>query len=74
MGRITGINKNALRCILVEASRILITKDQAMREKYERIKIHSGGKCAIAAIACTLLLRMRRMLFNKQAHELKLAA
>ena len=63
MGRITGIGKNTLRAILVEASWKLITKDQVMREKYERIKIRSGGKRAIVAIARTLLLRMRRMLW-----------
>ncbi len=74
MGRITGIGKNALRFLLVEASWTLIRKDQAMREKYERIKIRSGGKRAIVAIARTLLLRMRRMLLDKQAYVLQLAA
>jgi transposase len=74
MGRITGIGKNTLRSILVEASWTLITKDQVMREKYERIKIRSGGKRAIVAVARTLLLRMRRMLLNKQAYALDLAA
>jgi transposase len=74
MGRITGIGKNTLRAILVEASWKLITKDQAMREKYERIKIRSGGKRAIVAIARTLLLRMRRMLLDGRAYALPLAA
>ena len=74
MGRITGIGKNTLRAILVEASWKLITTDQIMREKYERIKIRSGGKRAIVAIARTLLLRMRRMLLAKQAYALDLAA
>jgi transposase len=74
MGRITGIGKNTLRSLLVEASWTLIRKDQAMREKYERIKIRSGGKRAIVAIARTLLLRMRRMLLEKQAYALDLAA
>ena len=74
MGRITGIGKNTLRAILVEASWTLINKDQAMRQKYERIKIRSGGKRAIVAIARTLLLRMRRLLLNKKAYELQLAA
>jgi ABC-type polar amino acid transport system ATPase subunit len=58
----------------LEASWTLITKDQVMREKYDRIKIRSGGKRAIVAIARTLLLRMRRMLLNKQVYELQLAA
>lgn len=74
MGRITGIGKNTLRAILVEASWKLITKDQVMREKYERIKIRSGGKRAIVAIARTLLLRMRRMLLDGRAYALPLAA
>ena len=74
MGRITGIGKDTLRSLLVEASWTLIRKDQAMREKYERIKIHSGGKRAIVAIARTLLLRMRRMLLDKQVYELQRAA
>jgi transposase len=70
MGRITGIGKNTLRSLLVEASWTLIRKDQTMREKYDRIKIRSGGKRAIVAIARTLLLRMRRMLLDKQAYVL----
>jgi transposase len=74
MGRITGIGKNTLRSLLVEASWTLIRKDHTMREKYDRIKIHSGGKRAIVAIARTLLLRMRRMLLDKQAYALQLAA
>jgi transposase len=74
MGRITGIGKNTLRSLLVEASWTLIRKDQAMREKYDRIKIRSGGKRAIVAIARTLLLRMRRMLLDKQGYALQLAA
>ena len=74
MGRITGIGKNTLRSLLVEASWTLIRKDQAMREKYDRIKIRSGGKRAIVAIARTLLLRMRRMLLDEQAYALSRAA
>ncbi|MHB8087671.1 MAG: IS110 family RNA-guided transposase [Anaerolineaceae bacterium] len=74
MGRITGIGKNTLRSLLVEASWTLIRKDQAMREKYDRIKIRSGGKRAVVAIARTLLLRMRRMLLDKQTYALQLAA
>ncbi|MCK9377956.1 MAG: IS110 family transposase [Syntrophobacterales bacterium] len=74
MGRITGIGKNTLRAILVEASWQLITKDQGMREKYDRIKIRSGGKRAIVAIARTLLLRMRRMLLDERIYTFQLAA
>jgi transposase len=71
---ITGIGKNTLRSLLVEASLTLIRKEQAMREKYDRIKIRSGGKRAIVAVARTLLLRMRRMLLDKQAYVLDLGA
>ena len=74
MGRISGIGKNTLRAILLEASWKLITKDQVMSEKYERIKIRSGGKRAIVAIARTLLLRMRRMLLDRRVNALPLAA
>jgi transposase len=74
MGRIIGIGKNTLRSLLVEASWTLIRKDQAMREKYDRIKIRSRGKRAIVAIARTLLLRMRRMLLDEQAYALLRAA
>jgi transposase len=74
MGRITGIRKNTLRSLLVEASWTLIRKDQTMRAKYDRVKIRSGGKRAIVAVARTLLLRMRRMLLDKQAYGLQLAA
>ena len=63
-----------MRAILVEASWTLIRKDQAMREKYDRIKIRSGGKRAIVAIARTLLLRMRRMLLDGQVYTLQKAA
>ena len=74
MGRITGIGKDTLRSRLVEASWTLIRKDQAMREKYDRIKSRSGGKRAIVAIARTLLLRMRRMLLDEQTYALPRAA
>ncbi len=74
MGRITGIGKNSLRAILVEASWKLITKDGdgAMQQKYERIKARSGAKRAIVAIARTLLLRSRRMLLDGRPYALGL--
>ena len=64
MGHITGIGKNGLRAILVEASWRLISKDGAMRNKYDRIKVRSGAKRAIVAIARTLVLRLRRILLD----------
>jgi len=74
MGRITGIGKNTLRSLLVEDSYTLIRKDQAMREKDERIKIRSGGKRAIVAIARTLLLAHEKILLDGQVYAFQLAA
>ena len=72
MGPITGIGKNTLRSLLVEASWTLISKDQAIREKYDRIKIRSRtGNCGHCP---TLLLRMRKMFLDKRAYTLQLAA
>jgi transposase len=64
MGRITCIGKNSLRALLVQASWQLIRKDGVMREKYEKLKIRSGGKRAIVAIARNLLIRIRRLLID----------
>jgi transposase len=72
MGRITRSGKSGLRGMLVEASWMLITKDRAMREKYERIKARSGAKRAIVAIARTLLLRSRRILLDGRPYALGL--
>jgi len=65
MGRITGIGKNTLRSVLVEASWMLISKDTEVRQKYERIKSRAGGKRAIVAIARSMLIRMRRILIDE---------
>jgi transposase len=73
MGRITRAGKSGLRGTLVEASWRLITKDTAMREKYERIKTRAGGKRAIVAIARMLLLRLRRILLDGRPYVLELA-
>jgi transposase len=64
MGRITKVGKGSLRTTLVEASWLLIRKDAAMKQTYERIKLRSGGKRAIVAVARRLLLRARRMLLD----------
>jgi transposase len=68
MGRITCMGKNTLRAMLVQASWALIRKDGVMREKYERLKAKSGAKRAIVAIARTLLIRMRRLLLDKNPY------
>jgi len=74
MGRITAIGKNQLRATLVEVAWRLITKDRAMRKKYERIKVRAGGKRAIVAIARITLLRTRRMLLDNKPYVMGRAA
>jgi transposase len=64
MGRITGIGKSHLRGTLVEVAWRLIGKDRAMRRKYDRVKMRSGSKRAIIAVARITLLRTRRMLLD----------
>ena len=73
MGRITRAGKSGLRGTLVEASWRLITKDMAMRDKYDRIKNRAGGKRAIVAIARMLLLRLRRILLDGRPYALESA-
>ena len=69
MGRITGIGKNSVRTALVESCWWLISKDKAMRRKYESIKARAGSKRAIVAIARHLLLCIRRMLLDNQTYK-----
>jgi transposase len=68
MGHITAIGKNSLRATLVEAAWRLIAKDEAMRKKYEQIKLRAGAKRAIVAVSRNLLLRMRRMLLDRRMY------
>lgn len=74
LGRITRQGKSTVRTLLVLASWRLIDKDGAMREKYERIKARAGGKRAIVAIARTLLVRLRRILLNREPYALGLVS
>jgi transposase len=74
MGRITAIGKNDLRGTLVEVAWRLIVKDRAMRRKYERIRVRSGSKQAIIAIARITLLRARRMLLDNTPYVMGRAA
>jgi transposase len=74
MGRVSKVGKNALRGLLVEAAWTLITKDPAVRAKYETLRSRCGAKRAIVAIARILLLRVRRMLLDGQPYIKELAA
>lgn len=69
MGRITGVGKNALRALLVEASWVLIRKDPAMANVYERIKVRAGAKRAIVAVARHLIIRIRRILLDRTPYK-----
>ncbi|NIO04682.1 MAG: transposase [Proteobacteria bacterium] len=73
MGRITRAGKGGLRGTLVKVSWRLITKDRAMRQKYDRIKARAGGKRAIVAISRMLVLRLRRMLLDGRPYAMELA-
>jgi len=72
MGHITGAGKAALRATLVEASWVLISKDKAMRMRYDALKVRAGGKRAIVAVAHNFLLRLRRMLLDGKPYALGL--
>jgi transposase len=74
MGRITAIGKNALRGTLVEVAWRLIGKDASVRSTYERIKLRTGSKRAIVAIARRVLLMSRRMLLDNRPYQIRLAA
>jgi len=67
-GRITRCGNKRVRTCLVESSWILITKDPLMRFKYNRLKAMKGAKRAIIAIARKLIIRIRRILLNKEAY------
>jgi transposase len=74
MGRITCIGKNSVRAMLIQSSWTLIRKDGVMKEKYDRLKSRSGGKRAIVAVARTLLIRIRRLLLDKNPYVVGLVA
>ena len=67
-GRITRCGNKRVRSCLVESSWILITKDPVMRLRYNRLKAMKGGKRAIIAIARKLIIRIRRILLDKEPY------
>lgn len=73
-GRITRCGNKRVRTCAVEASWHLITKDPLMRRKYDMLKRMKGGKRAIIAIARHLMVRIRRILLNKEPYIVAMKA
>jgi transposase len=67
-GRITRCGNKRLRTCAVDGSWILITKDPLMRLRYHKLKAMKGAKRAIIAIAMKLIIRIRRILLNKEPY------
>jgi transposase len=67
-GRIKRCGNKRVRTCAVEGSWILITKDPLMRLKYNKLKAMKGAKRAIIAIARKWIIRIRRILFNKEPY------
>jgi transposase len=63
-GHITKQGRAMLRCVLVEAAWRAIEKDNSLKEVYERLKLRTGGKRAIVAVARRLIVRARRCVIN----------
>jgi len=74
MGRISRAGKSDLRGTFVEIAWRRISKDPAMREKYDSIKARAGTKRAIVAIARMTLLRVRRILLDKEPYAIGVVA
>lgn len=74
LGRITGIGKPQLSTNLIEASWILIRKDQGRAQRYDQLKRRCGSKRAIVAIARRLLLTVRRLMLDEQDYRHQIAA
>ena len=74
MGRITRTGKAYLRGMLIESAWILVRKDPQIHAKYEQIKLRSGAKRAIVAIARRLLIRARRVVVDGMPYRLGSAA
>jgi len=73
-GRITRQGKPIVRALLTQAAWRLIEKDPAMQEKYEDLKVRTGGKRAIVGVARILVGRMRRILLNGEPYQLGVIA
>lgn len=69
MGRITGMGKNHLRGLLIEAAWVAVRRDGRFGDAYDRIKHRAGSKRAIVAVARHLLLCARRMLLDGRPYQ-----
>jgi transposase len=67
-GRITRCGNKRVRTCAVEGSWVLITRGPLMRLKYNKLKAMKGAKRAIIAIARKLIIRIRRILINKEPY------
>ena len=74
MGHITGIGKNTLRAILVEASWQLITKDRVMPRSMIGPKSVQEESAPLWPLPVPCCLRMRRMLLDERVYALQLRA
>jgi len=74
LGHITRTGKPTLRGMLIECSWRAIAKDAALRQRYDHLQVHIGGKRAIVAIARRLALIARRLLLDNQLYQPELHA
>lgn len=68
-GSITRAGNKRARTALVEASWILVGKDQAMKNVYEHIKKRRGASISIVAVARRLALIVRAMLRDEKPYN-----
>jgi len=69
LGSISKAGQPQLRASLIEASWVLISKDAALRERYQYLRSRCGGKRAIVAIARKLLLIVRRLWLDQRPYQ-----
>lgn len=69
-GHITRQGRSVFRKILIEAAWVAITKDPWLRQVYDRLSHHRGGKRAIVGVARRLVGRIRSCLLNGKLYEI----
>jgi transposase len=73
-GRISRQGSSRLRRVLVEAAWSAIGKDASFRAFYDRLKMRSGSRRAIVAVARKILLLARRMVLTGEVYQPPLQA